>query len=105
LDEFWRKESFAAKHVLLKVDAEGHDLEVIRGASEILDRIPLIMAEVAPLPRFEGEPPLHEFVNTLAQWGYRVCRSDKNGLNRAAGIDTALDIVFARHEALAKLGF
>lgn len=104
LDELWGKEGFLAENVLLKVDAEGHDLEVIKGAAGIMDRITLVMAEVAPLPRFQGEPPLHEFVNFMAQLGFSICRVDKSSLNRAAGIDTALDIVFAKRDALAKLG-
>lgn len=104
LDELWIKEGFTAKNVFLKVDAEGHDLEVIKGATGIMDRVPLVMAEVSPLPRFQGEPPLHEFVNAMAQLGFRVCRVDKNSLNRAAGIDTAFDIVFAKFDLLAKLG-
>lgn len=104
LDELWGKEGFTAKNAFLKVDAEGHDLEVIKGASGIMDRIPLVMAEVSPLPRFHGEPPLHEFVNFMAQLGYRVCRVDKNCFNRPAGIDTAVDIVFAKFDILSKLG-
>ena len=103
LDELWGREGFSGRNVFLKVDAEGHDLEVIKGAAGILDRIPLIMAEVSALPRFEGEPPFHEFVNHMAQMGYRVCRADKNCFNRAAGIDTALDLVFAKYDLLAKL--
>jgi hypothetical protein len=39
----------------------------------------------------------------MAQMGYRVCRADKNCFNRAAGIDTALDLVFAKYDLLAKL--
>jgi FkbM family methyltransferase len=103
LDELWGREGFSGSNVFLKVDAEGHDLEVIKGAAGILDRIPLIMAEVSALPRFEGEPPFHDFVNHMAQMGYRVCRADKNCFNRAAGIDTALDLVFAKYDLLAKL--
>jgi FkbM family methyltransferase len=105
LDELWVKEGFTAKNIFLKVDAEGHDLEVIKGAYAIMDRIPLIMAEVSSLPRYQGELPLHEFVNSMASMGYQVCRADKNCFNRAAGIDTALDIIFAKHELLAKIGF
>ena len=103
LDELWKKEGFGAKNVFLKIDAEGHDLEVVKGASGIIDRIPLIMAEVSSLPRFQGEPPLHEFVNFMAQLGFRVCRVDKNSFNRVAGIDTALDIIFAKSDLLSKL--
>jgi len=103
LDELWGKQGFSAKNVFLKIDAEGHDLEVIKGASGVLDRIPLIMAEVAPLPRFQGEPPLPDVVNFMGQLGYCVCRVDKNSMNGAAGIDIALDIIFAKRELLAKI--
>lgn len=105
LDELWSKQGFSGNNVFLKVDAEGHDIEVIKGAKGIIDRIPLIMAEVSSLSRYEGEPPLHEFVNFMADLGFRVCRVDKNSLKRAAGIDTALDVVFAKYEALSKIGF
>jgi len=105
LDEFCRKEGFTAKNIFLKVDAEGHDLEVIKGAAGTMDRFPLIMAEVSPVPRYQDESPLHEFVNFINQLGYRLCRADKNCLSRAAGIDTALDIVFAKTELLVKIGY
>jgi FkbM family methyltransferase len=104
LDELWSKKGFSAKNVFLKVDAEGHDLEVIKGAAGIMDKISLIMAEVSPLSRYEGEPAMHEFLDFMAGMGFRVCRVDKNCLNPAAGIDTALDIIFAKHDALAQLG-
>ena len=103
LDELWNKQGFSAKNVFLKIDAEGHDLEVIKGASGVLDRIPLIMAEVAPLPRFEGEPPLPEVVSFMSQLGFCVCRVEKNSMKPALGIDTAFDIVFAKRELLAKI--
>ena len=103
LDELWGRQGFSAKNAFLKIDAEGHDLEVIKGATGILDRIPLIMAEVASVPRFEGEPPLHEVVNFMDQLGYCVCRVDKNSMNQSAGIDTALDIIFAKRELVAKI--
>jgi hypothetical protein len=70
-----------------------------------MDRISLIMAEVCPLSRYEGEPPMHEFLNYMAGMDFRICRVDKNAIKRAAGIDIALDMVFARHEALVKIGF
>jgi len=103
LDELWQKEGISAKHVFLKIDAEGHDLEVIKGAAGVLDRIDLIMAEVSPLSRYVGEPPLHEFLNYMNELGFRVCRIDKSALNIEAGIDTAPDIVFAKTKLLEKL--
>jgi FkbM family methyltransferase len=103
LDELWPKQGFSAKNVFLKIDTEGHDLEVIKGASGVLDRIPLIMAEVSPLPRYQGEPPLHDVVNFMDRLGFCVCRVEKNCLNRTAGIDTAFDIIFAKRGLMPKI--
>jgi FkbM family methyltransferase len=102
LDELWSKQGFSAKNAFLKIDAEGHDLEVIKGASGVFDRISLIMAEIAPLPRFKGEPPLHEVLNFMEKIGFLVCRVEKNSFDATVGIDTALDIVFVRQDLLLK---
>ena len=102
LDELWKREGFSGKNVFLKIDAEGHDAEVIKGASGVLDHIPLIMAEVAPLSRYKGEPELPVFVDFLKDLGYCLCRSDKNSFDAATGIDTALDLVFIRRELAPK---
>ncbi len=103
LDEFWIRESLTAKNVFLKIDTEGHDLEVVKGASGILDRVSLIMVETAPIPRYQGEPALPDMVNYMAGLGFCVCRVEKNSYNAAAGMDTALDVVFARRELIASL--
>ena len=103
LDELWNKQGFTAKNVFLKIDAEGHDLSVVKGATGVLDRIPLIMLEVAPLPRFDQEPSLQTVVNVMHDLGYCVCRFEKNSFNFDAGLDVALDIVFAKEKALAGL--
>jgi FkbM family methyltransferase len=103
LDEFWTQKGFSGQRVFLKIDTEGHDLEVLKGASGILDKIQLIMVETSALPRYEGEPALPVVVDYLDKLGFCVCRVEKNSYNVAAGMDTALDIVFARREIVASL--
>jgi FkbM family methyltransferase len=104
LDHLWHQENFSAQKVFLKVDTEGHDLEVVKGASGILDRIQLIMLETSPLPRYENEPPLPVLVDFMNELGFCVCRSEKNCYNSRVGMDTALDLVFARRELIPKAG-
>ena len=65
LDEFWSREKIAAKSVFLKIDTEGHDLEVVKGASGVLEKIKLIIVETAPIPRYQGEPALPAMVDYL----------------------------------------
>jgi FkbM family methyltransferase len=102
LDELWEKQGFSARHAFLKIDTEGHDLEVVKGATGVLDRIQLIMVETSPTPRFQGEPPLPTVMNFMSDLGFHVCRVEKNSLSPAAGMDMALDIVFARKELIDK---
>ena len=102
LDELWQEQKFSARRVFLKIDAEGHDMEVIKGATGVLDRVQLIMTETGALPRYQGEPSFSEMVSFLDGLGFGICRAEKNSYNAAAGMDTALDVVFARRELLAK---
>jgi FkbM family methyltransferase len=102
LDELWPLEKFSARNVFLKIDTEGHDLEVVKGASGVLDRIQLIMVETGPLPRYQGEPPFPVIVNFMNDLGFSICRAEKNSYNAGMGMDTALDVVFARRELVAK---
>lgn len=104
LDELWLRQNFPAQRAFLKIDTEGHDLEVVKGAAGVMDRIQLVMVEACPLPRYQGEPTLSDIVQFMEKNGFCVCRAEKNSFNAAAGIDTALDIVFARRELLAKAG-
>jgi hypothetical protein len=42
------------ENIFLKIDAEGHDLEVFKGASGLLDKIRYVLLEVAPTPQAHG---------------------------------------------------
>jgi hypothetical protein len=46
----------------LKIDAEGSQLEVIRGATETLSQTSFIIAEVSVSPRFPGSYRFAEFL-------------------------------------------
>jgi hypothetical protein len=60
------------------------------------------MVETSPTPRFEGEPPLPAVMNFMSDLGFHACRVEKNSLSPAAGMDMALDIVFARKALIDK---
>ena len=103
LDDFWKQNSIPAQKAFLKIDTEGHDLEVVKGAMGVLDKIQLIMMEVPSLPRYEGESELPAMVAFMDKLGFCVCRSEKNSFNAAHGMDTALDLVFVRRELATKI--
>ncbi len=59
---------------LLKIDAEGHDLEVLKGAQEALRRarIGIVMAEVGFSAPGKRQPNLETFQSFLLPFGYHL---------------------------------
>jgi FkbM family methyltransferase len=80
----------------LKIDTEGAELEVIRGAAATLERTLFVIAEVSVLhDRFEGSYSFAQFIAAMDQAGFEVC--DLLGIARAASSHVVdVDLVFQR---------
>ncbi|GJG88460.1 hypothetical protein tb265_36410 [Gemmatimonadetes bacterium T265] len=83
---------------LLKIDAEGAELDVIRGAAETLRDTEFVVAEVSVLDRFAGGHTFADFVAAMAEAGFAA--RDILGIGRADTSEvTFLDLVFRRRAA------
>lgn len=69
LDEATRAVAADAS-MLLKTDTQGTDLDVVEGAGDMLERIPVLLLELAVRPLYEGAPTLVEALPRLAALGY-----------------------------------
>jgi FkbM family methyltransferase len=79
----------------LKIDAEGAELEVIRGARETLRDTEFVIAEVGVPPRFQDGYRFAEFIAELDRHGFEVC--DILDIGRApSSCVIFLDLVFRR---------
>lgn len=70
----------------LKMDVQGYELEVLKGAARSLPSIQVILAEVNLLDIHEGVPLLGEFVSWLSDRGwaaYDICGLIRRPLDRA----------------------
>jgi hypothetical protein len=67
LDTIWPELAADPSTVLLKTDTQGHDLEVIDGAGDLLQEIPVLLMEVAVVPLYQDAPDFPRVVETL--WG------------------------------------
>ena len=56
--------------ILLKVDTQGSELDVVRGASGVLDRIEVIVLEVSLFNFDQAQPEMVEVVNFMLDLGY-----------------------------------
>jgi FkbM family methyltransferase len=61
-----------ARRILLKTDTQGYDLEVFRGAKEVLDRIFALWAEVSFLPIYRNAPSFFEALSEYSGSGFAV---------------------------------
>jgi FkbM family methyltransferase len=58
--------------VFLKMDTQGYDLEVMKGASGILDQIAALQSEVSVIPIYAGMPDYVMSAKTLADLGFDI---------------------------------
>jgi len=67
---------------LLKIDTQGYDLQVMKGAEALLSshRVRCILTEVLMVQMYEGQAWFHDIVTYLAGMGFRFC--GLHGINR-----------------------
>jgi hypothetical protein len=63
-------EGIVTPRVFLKTDTQGFDLQVLRGASECLDRIIGIIAELSVIPIYKESPPFEEAIRCYRDAGF-----------------------------------
>jgi len=81
----------------LKIDTEGAELEVIRGAAATLERTLFVIAEVGVLhDRFEGSYSFAQFITAMDQAGFEVCDLLAIGRCRSSSHVSFVDLVFQR---------
>ncbi len=72
LDEQILKLDLTASKVLLKIDVQGYESEVLRGACVNLPNIPYCFLEVSLEPLYEGEMTFLSILNMLSKAGHEV---------------------------------
>ncbi len=70
------------QRVFLKIDTQGFDLEVVRGASSVLECVVLLQSELSVVPIYEGMPPYTVALETYTDLGFEVVGLDV--VNRTA---------------------
>ena len=59
---------------LMKIDVQGYELEVLKGAEEVLPRIDHIFLETGIIPFYEGAPIFTDIYEYLAKKGFHLMR-------------------------------
>lgn len=61
-----------SSRVFLKVDTQGYDLEVLRGASQLISRVPLIQTELAFRNIYQEAPSFLSLIEFMESSNYRI---------------------------------
>ena len=73
LDEYFNKEPFSKENILaIKIDVQGHELKVLKGAENTLKRTLFVLTEQSNHGSYEGGAQYHEVDQMLRQQGFKL---------------------------------
>jgi hypothetical protein len=82
---------------LLKVDVQGGELEVLKGATTIMDQFEVIVLECGLIETLIGQPIFHEYVAYLAEQNFVVYDIIHTGFSDI-GLLAQIDLVFVKKD-------
>lgn len=85
-----------AKSIFLKVDTQGHDLEVLAGCGHLLRRVELLQLEAPIVPLYEGVEALPKLLEHVSALGFVMAGFFPIAIDRAHGAVLEADVRFIR---------
>jgi FkbM family methyltransferase len=71
--------------IAVKIDTQGYELEVLRGAKSVLGVIAVVELELSLVPLYEGGPLYDEILEAMWDRGFRLCDVDRAHADAATG--------------------
>jgi FkbM family methyltransferase len=88
---------------LLKLDVQGSEIEILRGAAEVLPQITAVIAEVSLVNYNLGAPQFAEITQFMREQGFVVY--DIAGMRRFGKMMGQLDIIFLRDDSPLRMAW
>ena len=85
--------------VFLKIDAQGYELEILRGATNVLEKAEAVLLEIAIIEINEQAPLLHDvvqFMKDISFVTYDIVEIHRRPLDGALN---QIDVIFVREES------
>jgi FkbM family methyltransferase len=89
-------ETWGLRRIWLKLDTQGFEMEVLRGATQSLTRIQILQLELSLRPLYEGEPGFLEVSHWLAERGLELVGLEPGFVEASTGRLLQSDVFFAR---------
>jgi FkbM family methyltransferase len=98
LDTIWDQVARAGDRVFLKLDVQGFEMYVLRGAKASLDKVVGVQAELALAHLYEGDSPWRDVVDHLEQRGFELAGLEPGFEDQASGRMLQADGIFIRRQ-------
>ncbi|MBJ6799231.1 FkbM family methyltransferase [Geomonas propionica] len=85
--------------VFLKIDVQGYELPVLRGAERVLGQVIGVQLELSLQPLYQGEPLFREVIDAVEALGFALYDANPCFSDDATGRTYQVDGVFFRNEA------
>ncbi len=82
------------KMLFLKIDTQGYEFEVLKGAEKILNQFQGILVEVSLVELYEGQKSWVEIVDFIQSYGFKLWSVDRGFSNKNNGQTLQMDLCF-----------
>jgi FkbM family methyltransferase len=96
LDSIWPELATDDDRVYLKLDVQGFELEVLKGAESCLPSVECVQAELSFVPLYEDAPTYLEVIEELRSHGYRLAGLEEGHDDVRTGEMLQSDGIFVR---------
>jgi FkbM family methyltransferase len=96
LDDIFAKKDLKNKKILCKIDVQGAELSVLKGAHSILSNVDTLVLECGFLPLYSGEASFNDVYQFLHSHSFDIVGVLKQSGRLNNGFSRNLDIVFQR---------
>ena len=103
LDSVLAAHATASRRVYLKIDVQGYELEVLRGAGESLRAVVATQLELSLARLYANSPLAHEVDAFVSKLGYRLAGVEPGLAEPDSGRLLQMDGIYVRSDALASL--
>jgi FkbM family methyltransferase len=96
LDSIWAELVGDEDRIYLKLDVQGFELEVLKGAEGCLSFVDCVQAELSFVPLYEGAPTFLEMIDELGSRGFRLAGLEEGHDDQSTGEMLQADGIFVR---------
>ena len=94
LEDIFFELNIKEKNLFLKIDTQGYEFEVLKGAEKIINKFKGILVEVSLTQLYEGQKNWLEIIEFVQSKGFLVWSIDRGFSNKKNGKTLQLDICF-----------